>query len=657
MTGSRPVSPQTLERMAAAQAHRGPDGGGIWIAPSRAVGLAHRRLSIIDLDQRASQPMADTAGGLHIVYNGEIYNHSSLRRQLESLGAAFRTDHSDTEVLLAGYLTWGLDGLLARLEGMYAFAIYNLAHDTLLLVRDPLGIKPLYFTEHAGEFAFASEIKALLQVPGLPRKIDPAALYHYLSFMIAPAPATMFEGVAKLPAGHVLTIGPDRKPSARRFWDAAAFTSPQDLCVTGEQRSSTDHVRTIREMVEAAVEKHMVADVPVGVFLSGGVDSSTLLALMSRARKPVRSFTVGFRDDLSLNELTEAREVANHFGADHHEIQIDSAAAAASLEAIVSQQDEPLADWVCVPLWHVAKLAASHETKAILVGEGADELFLGYQSYKRFLDLHARTKIVARFASAGSASLIGLAASLLPNDRLGLRGLADHMQRGAGGREIFWTGAIAYWERRKQSIMRRGWSEPERAPSWSAYGLRPSGFEKRDSYSVVEGLLRGVNSLEQPRGQHSRMQVAELSLRLPELLLMRVDKMTMAHSLESRVPFLDRPLVEYVLGLDKATLMPDQKPKGLLKAAVAGLVPEAVLDRPKRGFAAPVATWLRGELGQRMQADVERAQFLDEAGIDRAAVARLFNVHRAGRRDLSLWLWPIINLVLWHRLWIERRPV
>ncbi|MFM9941388.1 MAG: asparagine synthase (glutamine-hydrolyzing) [Hyphomicrobiaceae bacterium] len=657
LTGQRPVDHLTLGHMADAIAHRGPDDDGVWVGARGDVGFAHRRLSIIDPSHAASQPMADVGGQLRIAYNGEIYNHQGLRRELESRGARFRTDHSDTEVLLEGFLSWGLDGLLSRLEGMYAFALHDCRDDTLHLVRDPIGIKPLYFTEHDGQLAFASEIKALLTLPGLPRRIDAAALYHYLSFMAAPAPATMFDRIAKLPAGHVLTVRRDRVPTARRFWEPARFTARAGPAVQTRQATLGEHTHTVRRLVEAAVESHMVADVPVGVFLSGGVDSSTLLALMSRrASGPVNSFTVGFRDDPSLNELVEARDIAAHFGARHHEVLIDARDAEASLEAIVRHQDEPLADWVCIPLWHVARLASQHATKAILVGEGADELFLGYQSYKKFLELDQRARGLRHLAPPGSAGLVSLVAGMLPADRLGLRGLADHVQRGLVGREIFWTGAIAYWESQKRAILRGRRTADRPGSGWSAYGLRPEGFEARDSYGVIAQLLAAIDGLDAPRAQHSRMVITELALRLPELLLMRVDKMTMAHSLESRVPFLDRPLVEYVLGLDHATLMPEGQLKGLLKAAVAGLVPDAVLNRPKRGFAAPVATWLRGEFGRRMQSDVAGAVFLDEVGLDRRVLHRLFEAHIKGPRDLSLWLWPIINLVLWHRAWIEGRP-
>lgn len=645
------IDPAALHRMVDAIAHRGPDGSGIWLSPNGVVGLAHRRLSIIDLDERAGQPMADVQDRLRIVYNGEIYNHAELRRELLKIGARFATDHSDTEVLLQGYHFWGLEGLLTRLEGMYAFALFDRSRNCMFLARDPIGIKPLYFTELRGQLAFASEIKALLQLKGLARRIDPVAARHYLTFMVAPSPATMFAGIAKLPAGHILTVAFGEAPKAASFWDPASYARHSVEVNEPEQNSA----RRVRSLLEESVRKHMVSDVPVGVFLSGGVDSGAILALMSRySRSHVRTFTVGFRGSSSYNELNEARETARRFNAEHHEVLIGPDDAAMSLDDIVRQQDEPLADWVCVPLWHVAKLAATTGTKAILVGEGADELFIGYQSYLRFLQLHENAALLRRILPSRLATIAKLGASMLPVTRLGLRGQLDHIGRSLSGGEAFWTGAIAYWEMQKQAIVVE--REATESCAWDAYGLRSSGINCASSAAIACELLATPNASDIDIEQHSRMRIAELRLRLPELLLMRVDKMTMAHGLEARVPFLDRPLVEHALGLNLQALLPEGHLKGLLKAAVADLLPREVLDRPKRGFAAPVAEWLRGKLGRSLQAEVESSPILEEVGLHRARIGRLFEAHRSSDKDYSLWLWPLINLAIWHRLWIRGGP-
>jgi asparagine synthase (glutamine-hydrolysing) len=648
----RPVEAHVLEAMASALAHRGPDGAGTWLDVDRRVGLAHRRLSIVDLDERAAQPMADAGQRLRISYNGEVYNHRALRRELEAKGARFLTDHSDTEAILQGYLAWGIDGLLQRLEGMYAFALYDLELGRLLLVRDPIGIKPLYFTEHEGQLAFASEIKALLVMPGLPRRVDHGALYHYLSFLTAPAPATMFAGIAKLPAGHLIDIGRDRRPIARRYWNPAAAIA------RGQSRSRQawpQEVATVGRLIERAVESQMVADVPVGVFLSGGVDSGTLLALMARkASGPVRAFTVGFSDDTSLNELEEARAAAKRHGAEHHEVLIAEADALACLDQLVHRQDEPLADWVCVPLSFVAGLASSTGTKAVLVGEGADELFHGYAQYQRFLRLADRMARLEDLPTRPAAAAVRALACMVPEGRMGLLGLLDHVHRGLGKRHVFWTGAVAWWELQKRRVLPAGRTG---CGGWSAYGLRPPALDERDSFVIIETIRSDLAAFAPDCDETAAMTHAELALRLPELLLMRVDKMTMAHSLEVRVPFLDLALVEHVLGLPRDVLLKGGAPKALMKAAVAHLLPEHTLSSPKRGFGAPMASWLRGGFGKAMAEKVLGSRMLDEAGFDRGVVERLFKAHTEGRRDHSQLIWPIVNLVAWHEHWIEgHRP-
>jgi asparagine synthase (glutamine-hydrolysing) len=529
---------------------------------------------------------------------------------------------------------------------MFAFALYDQRLDIVYLVRDRLGIKPLYFCAHDGQLAFASEIKSLLLLPGFKPKLDLAAAYHYLSFLAAPAPATLFDGVAKLPAGHLLTIGPDRRPRSERWWWPSRFVAR-----TGSQvaQDFATAARAVRADLEASVEKHMIADVPVGVFLSGGVDSTAVLALAQRySSGSLRSFTVGFKDDQSLNETIEARATAKRLGADHHEILIDERDAEDCLQPLVYHQDEPLADWVCIPLYYVSRLAAGTGTKAVLVGEGADELFFGYSNYIKFLRFAERTAAAGRLMPGTAGALIGAAARILPRNRLGLAGMADHLQRGLGQREVFWSGAVAWWEAQKRLVMRE---QPRISAGWSAYGLRDPSYDSADSFAIIAAIRERLGEDAPGSQRHAAMQVVELSLRLPELLLMRIDKMTMAHSLEARVPFLDHLLAEKVLATDRSVLIGDDQPKRLLKAAIEDLVPHDIRNRPKRGFGAPVATWLRGAFGARREAELQSSPVLDSLCIDRDAVRGMFAAHREGR-DLSLHLWPLINLALWHRAWI-----
>ncbi|MDA1090499.1 MAG: asparagine synthase (glutamine-hydrolyzing), partial [Proteobacteria bacterium] len=347
--GNQTVVPGILKAMADSMAHRGPDGDGQWLSPDARIGLAHRRLSIVDLSNSAAQPMSDTEESVWITFNGEIYNHLSLRRDLEKAGHRFRTDHSDTEALIHGYKEWGIDGLVQRLDGMFAFGLWDETNKRLFIVRDRIGIKPVYFTRAGGYFRFASEIKAILADPGVPRAVEPSALNHYLSFMVAPAPLTMFKDIFKLPAGHIMEIDPSGRLSARRYWDAVPGNGIDATETKGLSEAALEDFYTtgIRNRLEAGIEKRMMSDVPFGVFLSGGIDSSANVAMMSRMMdRPVDTFTVGFKDHTHLNELDYASLVAKKFNANHHEVLIDESDMLGYLGDLVHHQDEPLADWV-----------------------------------------------------------------------------------------------------------------------------------------------------------------------------------------------------------------------------------------------------------------------------------------------------------------------
>jgi len=391
LDGTRPVDEGVLRAMGDSMVHRGPDGNGQWISPDRRIGLAHRRLAIVDLSDSAAQPMSDINESVWVTFNGEIYNHLGLRRELQKSGHRFRTDHSDTEVLVHGFKEWGIDGLVERLDGMFAFAIWDDANKRLFLVRDRIGIKPVYFTRAGGYFRFASEIKAILTDAEVPRAVEPSALNHYLSFMVAPAPLTMFKDIFKLPAGHLMEIDPSGGLSARRFWDAVPGKGIDSADIKGLSAAALEDFYTtgIRERLEAGIEKRMMSDVPFGVFLSGGIDSSANVALMSRMMdRPVDTFTVGFKDYTHLNELDYASRVAKEFKTNHHEVLIDEGDMLGYLDDLVHHQDEPLADWVCVPLYFVSKLAKDSGVTVVQVGEGSDEQFSGYNSYRLYLQIH-----------------------------------------------------------------------------------------------------------------------------------------------------------------------------------------------------------------------------------------------------------------------------
>ncbi|OEC38128.1 asparagine synthase (glutamine-hydrolyzing) [Pseudomonas sp. 1D4] len=621
--------------------HRGPDAAGLWMDTSRRLGLGHRRLSIVDLDDASTQPMTDAGESVVVVFNGEIYNHVGLRRELEAAGHRFRTAHSDTEVLVHGYLAWGWEGLLHRLRGMFAIALWDAKQRILYLGRDRVGIKPLYVHEGGGRLLFASEIKAILQVPDVVREIDPCAMYHYLSGMVAPAPMTLFRGIQKLPAGCYLSIADDGVPTFKRYWHASLSSFPLPA-------SREEAVHTIRATLDDALEEHMAADVPVGVLLSGGVDSSALLAGMAaRANGAVHSFSVGFDGFPELDERGHARDIARHFGAEHHEILVTQDSLEQSWDDILRHQDEPLADWVCLPLYHVSRLAAG-EVKAVLVGEGADELFAGYSGYLRYLQLYRQLWTpYRRWLPKGLRRGIGQLAERIGREGLYRSSSLDFLLRASRDKECFWGGAATFWEIQKSALLNKDAIDFTRGSGL----LDDSALRIADSDVVMAAaaaLLPAGND-EQLR----RMTNLELTYRLPELLLMRVDKMTMANSIEARVPFLDHRLVEAAFAMPEAWKLERGRAKSLLKDAVRGLIPDPVIDRPKVGFGAPVAHWLKGELGRRVEYEISQCALFRNGWFNDGYIRDLFEAHRSGRGNHGASLWALYNLASWYDRWID----
>ncbi len=614
------VTAPYLDRMRDTMAHRGPDGVGTWISADGAVGLGHRRLSIIDLSTAAAQPMASDDGAVQLVFNGEIYNHAEIRRELEALGHRFRTDHSDTEALLRAYLQWGRD-CVHRFRGMFAIALWDGRSHELWLVRDRIGIKPLYYSYHNGRLTFASEIKALLADPAQPRVVDETSMYYYFSFLVPPAPRTMFGGIGKLAGGTWMVVGADGAMKTERYWDA--LDHPVDL----GGRSDQDISERVLAALTDAVKLRMVSDVPVGIFLSGGIDSSTNAALFSRCGGQVRTFSIGYDDDYDTyrNEFVYSQQVAQSLGAEHHELRLKQKDLVDFLPQMVKLQDEPIGDPVCVPLYYVSKLARDNGVTVCQLGEGSDELFCGYPNWRRALRMQHLSDQVPVPRALRRA---GLSALRIANRHESLP--HDWLARTVDGRPIFWGGAEAlpYVTREKLLSPR----------------LRQK-FSGHSSWDAVAPIWQRFAA----RADRSRlhwMTYLDLNYRLPELLLMRVDKMSMGVSLECRVPFLDHRLVELALSIDEAVLTRGGVLKTVLKRAVRGLIPGEVIDRPKQGFGVPVHEWMMGDLGgyatEAVNSFAKNTDFLD-AG----AVGRLLNEGATGHR------WNLLNLALWWREYIQ----
>jgi asparagine synthase (glutamine-hydrolysing) len=625
------VEPSLIARMRDEMTHRGPDDSGELLFDERRGGFGFRRLSIIDLSAAGHQPMHGCDERTWLVFNGEIYNHAQLRTGLEARGHKYAS-RTDSETILHLYEERGLD-FIHDIEGDYAIAIWDAGTQQLLLVRDRVGVKPLYFYHQNGRFIFASEIKAILQHPAVSTDIDEQALYHYLTFLTTPAPTTLFRNIQKLPAGHVLTLNRDGVLKIQQYWDALPPETPI-------VRDESEHRAEILGLLRDSIRKRMMSDVPFGVFLSGGVDSSANVALMSeQMSRPVETFTVGFSDAEYLNELQGARRIADQFGTNHHEVIISAKEMQEFLPRLVFHQDEPIADPVCVPLYYVSQLARDSGTIVVQVGEGSDEIFSGYDNYVRHLKIyenfwrHAETlpRVFRRALSTLSRPAL---------EATGRKRVAIELIRRLGADEpLFWGATVVYDETFKSRVL----SQQLRG--------RVNGLS---SLQVIEPYLKQIEKERPDSDFLTRMTYLELKLRLPELLLMRVDKITMATSVEARVPFLDHHLVEYALGVPRSLKVAGTTGKHILKRALEDILPHDLLYEPKRGFGAPVREWFRNGLGgwfdeHLMNSTIRRRELLDYA-----FVGRMLDEHRSGAKDWGFHLWALLNLSLWYERWIDR---
>jgi asparagine synthase (glutamine-hydrolysing) len=599
--------PGVLESMNDTMVHRGPDSDGLLV--DGPVGLAMRRLSIIDLEG-GDQPIANETGTVHVVQNGEIYNYRELMDGLRERGHRFST-RSDTEVLVHLYEERG-PRFVDELRGMFGIALWDAERRRLVLARDRFGIKPLYYAIAAGVLSFASELKAIMRQPEMPREIDPDALEAFLAFNSIPAPLTIYRHARKLPPGHVL-VWEGGEPRIERY------ARPGPPAAEGIRRGGEDELAAeLRERLRDSVRAHLVADVPVGVLLSGGIDSSALAALASEeSGGRVSTFSIGF-EERSFNELEQARLVARRYDTDHHELVVRPDAAAL-LHDLALYFDEPFADSSALPTYLVSKLASEH-VKVALSGEGGDELFGGYFTY--VADLIAPA--VGRPAAALRPLIERLPSS---NRRTSLDYMAKRFARAAH---------LPPLERH------HGWKEiftPEaRAELLGA--RRDAPRDPLDVYRARYAETEGAEPL-------ARLQDVDIGIYLPDDLLTKTDRASMAHSLETRVPFLDAGVAELALSLPRRMRVRGPQKKRLLRKAVEPLVPREITRGRKRGFSIPAAAWLRGEL-EPFAREVLAPEAIGRQGIfEPAAVTRLLDRHVAGREDLSRQLWGLMSFALW----------
>ncbi|MEY3251577.1 MAG: hypothetical protein RL227_550 [Pseudomonadota bacterium] len=610
-----------LQRMGRAMQHRGPDGDGLYLQGP--VGLAHRRLSIIDLDGGA-QPLANEDGSVQLVFNGEIYNFIELRERLLAAGHRFRT-RSDTEVIVHAYEEWGVD-CVRQFNGIFAFALWDSVRKRLFLARDPLGVKPLYTAQVGSQWLFASEIKALLEHPGLVRRVDPTSLGQLFTFRYVPSPRTLFEGIAKLPPGHTLQLDA-QGVQLQRYWGGTPATRAPGAAAPRR----ADAVETYAALVEDAVRLQMRSDVPVGLFLSSGVDSAGLLALMQRhASAPVHTYTIGFEGGEASNETDDARALARRFGARHEEMIVTADDYARYFDRYMDDLEEPVGNESAAAFYFVSRIA-SRGVKVVLTGQGADEPWAGYH---RHLGMRL-SEIYRRLPRMLTNGLIRPAVLALPRQERLKRGVLaldepDTLQRLAKS-YAFFSPAL------RDALFRPGILGSDAAPA----------PDPALALAHLQHAARGLDPV-------SQMLYIDTRASLPDDLLMVNDKMSMANSIESRVPFLDHRLVEFVEALPLSYKLHLGRGKVLHKQALSRWLPREVVHRRKKGFDNPVHKWLREGLAAR----VESLLFSDDAAVRRyfdiGTIRRLVQQHQAGRESHMRHIYLLMSFEMWHRRFIGR---
>lgn len=603
-----------LKAMCGSLRHRGPDDEGLMVRGRAALGM--QRLSIIDL-QTGHQPIHNEDKTIWVVLNGEIYNYRELRHQLVAKGHTFSTE-SDTEVIVHLYEDHGAD-CVRFLRGMFAFAVWDCHAEILLLARDRLGEKPLYYYLHGDGVVFGSELKALLWHPSVPRDLDLSAMVEYLRFNYVPEPLSIFRNIHKLPAGCLLVLERGRA-RVESYWDLPR-SEPQ-------HRSEEDLSEELLDRLNEAVRVQLVSDVPLGAFLSGGVDSSTIVALMTKlSNRPVRTFSIGF-DEPQYDELHYARTVARHLGTEHHE-EVVGPASVCLLDEIICHFDEPFGDPSSIPTYHVAKLAGRH-VKVVLTGDGGDEIFAGYERYSAMM----RRRWLQRVRHVLSPTALRTLSAALPLNTPGKRWLANL--------------SLPPDEQYLDSITYL--SHEERLSVLSAEVMEQAA---RTDGQVERGFMDRWLRSPESADFVSRLLYFDTKTYLPGDILTKVDRMTMANSLESRAPFLDHKLVEFMASLPSELKLHGDRSKYLLKLAARRLLPKEILERPKQGFSAPFSYWFREDMKTYLR-EVLMDRRVTERGLYRAgAIERMLAEWEAGRQRHGVRLWLLLVLELWCRRYLD----
>ncbi len=606
---------ELVKRMCDIIEHRGPDDEGFYVEDGVALGM--RRLAIINL-VTGRQPISNEDGSIWIVFNGEIYNFIELRDELVALGHTFQT-HSDTEAIVHLYEEMG-EACVERLRGMFGFAIWDRRERKLFMARDRVGKKPLHYSLVGDTLIFGSEIKSILQHPAVEREVNVEAISDFLSFGYVPEPATAFRGITKLPPGHTLTFKNGRL-STRCYWDF-------DYRQNDEAESPLDesyYIERLRELIAESVKLRLISDVPLGAFLSGGIDSSTVVAMMARQMdRPVKTFSIGFSES-SFDELHHARITARYFNTDHHEFVV-TPDVCNIVEDIVWHHDEPFGDVSSIPTYMVSKMAREHVT-VILSGDGGDELFAGYERY--LVDKDRR--VFERIPGFIRRNLMHRASRVLPRAVYGKNFLRNVALEG----DARYVDSLSYFdEDAKRELLS---TDIRRA------------LNGRDSSAGFRQLLTVP-----PSEEHiNRLLYLDSKTYLPGDILTKVDRMSMAHSIEARVPLLDYKLIEFVQTIPASLKLRGRVTKHILKEAVRGLIPDQIIDRPKQGFGVPIGKWFNNELRDMLHDTLTDSRTRQRGYFNQHEVEAILNEHARGRRDNSRHLWGLLTLELWQRTFID----
>lgn len=630
-----PVHERDVRQMAIQIRHRGPDDSGVWIDPAAGIGLGHVRLSIIDLSVAGHQPMCSASGRYVIAFNGEIYNHLTLRLGLAKIGSApdWR-GHSDTETLLAGFDAWGIEATVKRTVGMFAFAVWDREKRELTLVRDRVGEKPMYYGWQGHAFLFGSEVKGLKAHPAFTAGVDRGSVALLLRHNYIPAPYSIYQGIGKQLPGTLLTVSlRDRTPRVRHYWDLRTVVQAgNDSPFEG---SPEDAVTALEDHLREAVRRQMMSDVPLGAFLSGGLDSSTIVALMqTQSTRPVRTFTIGFRED-SYNEATHAKAVAEHLGTDHTELYVSPRDALDVIPKLPSLYCEPFADSSQVPTYLVSQLARRAVTVS-LSGDAGDELFAGYNRYR------LAQRLWTRFAPLPGAMRVGLAHAIAS---LSAEAWTDILRpfrpllpkavvRTLTGERVL-KGAAVLGARTPASLYRTlvsHWLSPEEIV-----------IGGREHPTVLDEPAR------QPQSDHfvHQMMALDLLTYLPDDILVKVDRAAMAVSLETRVPFLDHEVVEFAWRLPLDYKLRNGVGKWPLRQVLYKYVPPALVDRPKMGFGIPIDSWLRGPLREWGEDLLDESRLRRESFFHPEPIRRMWLDHLSGKRNMQYQLWDVLMFQAW----------